>query len=268
MYSSNIEAINFASLYSVQRVASTHKKKDKEEWNKKAKDMNKKVHSGFYNDTIEKSISFDKKDTLLDVGCGPGTFSLRFAPLVKQVNAFDFSSKMLEILEENAKEQNIKNISSFIHDMEKSWVDVPTCDIVLASRCLEVDNIEAVLKELDTHARKAVYLTYKVGISYLDEEVLNAIGRQITPKPDYIYLINVLYNMGIYAQLQFIFPEENSSSTVSSEEEYIQAISWSLDGISKEENKRASQFYKQCLLNGKTPPLRDNRWALISWKKN
>jgi len=267
MYS-NIEAINFASLYSVQRVASTHKKKDKDTWDKKATSMNKKIHNGFYNDMIEKSICINKEDTLLDVGCGPGTFSLRFAPLVKEVNAFDFSSKMIEILEENSKKQNIKNISAFIQDMEESWDKVPTCDVVLASRCLEVDNIEAVLKELDTHAKKAVYLTYKVGKSYLDEQILEAIGRKIIPKPDYIYLINVLYNMGIYAQLQFIFPEESSSSTVSSEEEYIQAISWSLDGISKEENKRASQFYKQCLLNGKTPPLRDNRWALISWKKS
>ncbi len=147
---SNIEAINFASLYKVQRVASTHKKKDKDAWNKKATDMNKKIHNGFYNDTIEKSISFDKEDTLLDIGCGPGTFSLRFAPLVKHVSAFDFSSKMLEVLEENAKKQNITNITSFIHDMEKSWEDVPICDIVLASRCLEVDNIEAVLKELNS----------------------------------------------------------------------------------------------------------------------
>lgn len=268
MYSSNIEAINFASLYAVQRTASTHKKKDIESWDKKAADMNKKIHAGFYNDTIEKSISFDKEDTLLDVGCGPGTFSLRFASLVKNVIAFDFSAKMIEALKQNAKEQNITNISTFIHDMEKSWNNIPTCDIVLASRCLEVDDIEAVLKELNAHAKKAVYLTYKVGISYLDEEVLSAIGKKITPKPDYIYLINVLYNMGIHAEIQFINPEESSFSKICSEEEYIQAISWSLDGISDEEVKKAGIFYKECLKKKRKPPLRDNRWALISWEKH
>jgi len=193
---------------------------------------------------------------------------LRFASFVKNVIAFDFSTKMIKTLEENAKEQGLTNISTFIHDMEKSWNNIPICDIVLASRCLEVDDIEAVLRELNNHAKKAVYLTYKVGISYLDQEVLSAIGKKITPKPDYIYLINVLYNMGVHAEIQFINLEENLFSKICSEEEYIQAISWSLDGISDEESKKASIFYKKCLNNGKNPPLRDNRWALISWKKH
>ena len=267
MYSSSIEAINFASLYTVQRMASTHKKKDKEVWDDKAIEMNKKIHNGFYNDMIEKNICFDKENTFLDIGCGPGTFSLRFASFFKHVYAFDFSSKMIEILESNAKKQGIKNISTFIYDMEKPWKDIPLCDVVLASRCLEVDNIEAVLKEIDKHAKKAVYLTYKVGKSYLDEQVLNAIDRKIIPKPDYIYLINVLYNMNIHAEVQFINPTETISSIFCTEEEYVQSISWSLDGISDEEAKKARLFYKECIINGKNPPLRDNRWALISWKK-
>lgn len=266
MYS-NIEAIDFGRLYSVQRTASTHKKKDKDSWDKKASDMNKKIHNGFYNDTIIESVSLDKEDTLLDVGCGPGTFSLRFAPLVKQVSAFDFSSKMLEALEENAKEQGITNITSFTHDMETSWDDVPVCDVVLASRCLEVDDITKVLKELDSHAKKAVYLTYKVGISYLDERVLNAIDREIMPKPDYIYLVNTLYNMGIHAEVKMIDPKDSACTIVATQEEYIQSISWSLDGISDEEVAKASKFYKDCIAKGINPPLRDSRWAFISWTK-
>lgn len=266
MYS-NIEAIDFASLYKIQRIASTHKKKDKDSWNKKASEMNKRVHNGYYNDMIEKNIFLEKEDTLLDVGCGPGTFSLRFAPFVNHVFSFDFSSEMLEILEKNIEKRNINNITSFIHDMETSWEKVPICDIVLASRCLEVDDISTVLKELDTHARKAVYLSYKVGNSYLDEELLNVIDREIIPKPDYIYLINVLYNMNIHAEVQFINHKDKSDSIVYTEESYIQAIAWSLDGISSEESEKALAFYRKCLQVGKNPPLRDNRWALISWRK-
>jgi ubiquinone/menaquinone biosynthesis C-methylase UbiE len=267
MYKSTIEAIDFAELYSIQRAASTHKKKDKDSWDKKAFDMNKKIHQGFYNDTIEQSIAFDKEATLLDVGCGPGTFSLRFAPFFKEVIAFDFSSKMIEVLHENAKNKEIKNIKTLIHDMESSWEDIPACDVVLASRCLEVDDIQKVLKELDTHAKKAVYLTYKVGKSYLDEQVLQAMGRKITPKPDYIYLLNVLYNMGIHAELKLIYPQSSSCTTISSEEEYIQSIKWSLDGISEEEARKAREFYQQCMKDGVAPPLRDERWALIFWQK-
>lgn len=267
MYS-NMEAIDFGRLYSVQRAASSHKKKDKDAWDKKAFDMNKKIHHGFYNDTIEKSMILDKNYTFLDIGCGPGTFSLRFAPSFKNVYAFDFSSNMIEILDENAKKAGIENLTSFIHDMEESWDNVPVCDVVLASRCLEVDDIQKVLQEINAHAKKAVYLTYKVGKSYLDERVLKAIGRTITPKPDYIYLLNVLYNMGINAELKLIIPQESACSVISNEQEYIQSISWSLDGISEEEEQKASHFYKECLNQGITPPLRDDRWALISWEKN
>lgn len=154
------------------------------------------------------------------------------------------------------------------HDMEESWESIPMCDIVLASRCLEVDDIADVLQKLDAHAKKAVYLTFKVGKSYLDEKLLKAMGREVIPKPDYIYLLNVLYNMGINAQLQFIFPQkEESCSTVLNEQEYLQAISWSLDGINELEEQKASAFYKKCIQDGIAPPLRDSRWALISWKK-
>lgn len=266
MYS-NIKAINFATLYSTQRVASTHKIKDKESWNKKATNMNKKIHNSFYNDMIKKVIKIDKEDTILDVGCGPGTFSLPFAPLSKHISAFDFSSKMIEILEASIKEKNINNITSFVHDMEDSWDHIPTCDIVLASRCLEVEDMEDILKKINMHAKKAVYLTFKLGKSYLNEKVLVAIGRDIIPKPDYIYLINILYNMGIYAELKLICPDESKYTTVESEKEYIESISWSLDGITEEEANKASKFYKECLSKDICPPLRDNRWALISWKK-
>ncbi len=73
--------------------------------------------------------------------------------------------------------------------------------------------------------------------------------------------------MGIYAELKIIAPKENCCADVLNVDEYVQAITWSLDGISEEEAKKASEFYKKCLADGKKPPLRDSRWALISWKK-
>jgi len=266
MYS-NIEAIDFGYLYSVQRKASTHKMKDKASWDKKAKDMNKKIHNGTYNDTIVEKVNLEEVEDVLDVGCGPGTFALRFAPHVKKVYAFDFSQNMLNALVNNAKELNITNIETMQQDIEGSWKNIPKCDVVLASRCMEVDDIKSALVKLDSYAKKAVYLTFKVGKSYLDEELLNAMGREIVPKPDYIYLVNVLYQLGIHAKVEFIMPEDNACSVVVSVEEYIDSVRWSLDGISKDEEKSIQDFYEKCINDKRTPPLRDNRWALISWTK-
>ncbi len=262
-----IEAVDFNALYGLQKQASTHRKKDCDAWNKKAKEMNKNIHSGDYNETIEAWINIAPHETLLDVGCGPGTFSLRFAPKVKAVHAFDFSASMLESLEENVKAQKLENIHAFEADIEGDWVSVPVCDVVLASRCLEVDDLQAALGYLHAHARKAVYVSFKVGKSYLKEALLEAIGREITPKPDYIYLVNILYRMGIHANVSFFSPKESCCGNATSEEEYIQSIAWSLDGITAQEEARARALYAQCLKEGTPPPLRDSRWALIWWEK-
>ncbi|MDD4505965.1 MAG: class I SAM-dependent methyltransferase [Sulfurospirillaceae bacterium] len=264
---STIEAVDFNLLYTMQKFASSHKKKDVGAWDEKASQMNLKIHEGYYNDVIDARVILSSSDTLLDIGCGPGTFSLRFAPKVKEVYAFDFSPKMLEILAQNAKEKGINNISHFCCDMEGSWENVPVCDVVLASRCLEVDDLQKVLQELDTHAKKAVYVTFKVGKSYLNEEILKIIKRDIVPKPDYIYVLNTLYNMGILATVDFIFPKKCGCIDSTTEEEYIQALLWSLDGITPEEEALAREYFLTCKAQGKNPALRDNRWAFISWKK-
>jgi 2-polyprenyl-3-methyl-5-hydroxy-6-metoxy-1,4-benzoquinol methylase len=267
MTNSAIESIDFNMLYGLQKQASTHRKKDCDAWDKKASQMNQNIHSGDYNEVIQEWVLTTPEDTLLDVGCGPGTFALRLAPKVREVYGFDFSTKMLEICSENAKTKGLNNIKLFQSDIEGDWQDVPICDVVLASRCLEVDNLRQTLVQLNAHAKRAVYLTFKVGKSYLKDELLEAMGRQIIPKPDYIYLINILYQMGINASISFYNPKESCCENVCLEDEYIQSISWSLDGISKEEEQRARNLYQMSLKEGKAPPLRDSRWALIWWNK-
>ncbi|NIA09397.1 MAG: methyltransferase domain-containing protein [Nitrospiraceae bacterium] len=265
---SNIEAIDFNLLYRLQKLASTHKTKSRDAWDKIAKSMNNKIHNGSYNDTIERIVDLEGAKDILDVGCGPGTFALRLASKVEKIYALDFSKNMLDILTQNTKEQNLLNIETIHNDIEGNWKDVPVCDVVLASRCLEVDNIKAALVKLDKHAKKAVYLTFKVGKSYLDEELLRAMKRDIIPKPDYIYLVNILYQLGINPTVSFITPKKSECSRVSCVDEYVDSVRWSLDKISDEEENLIRDFYENCIKNGKNPPLRDDRWALISWIKS
>ena len=267
MTNSAIDSIDFNMLYSLQKKASTHRKKDCDAWDKKACQMNQKIHSGDYNEMIQEWVVTTPEDSFLDVGCGPGTFTLRFAPKVREVHSFDFSTKMLEVCGENVKAKGLDNVTLFQSDIEGDWANVPVCDVVLASRCLEVDNLRQTLERLNSHAKRAVYLTFKVGKSYLKDELLEAIGRKITPKPDYIYLVNILHQMGINANVSFYTPKENCCGDALLEDEYVQSISWSLDGISDNEEEKARKLYKKFIKEGKTPPLRDSRWALIWWSK-
>lgn len=267
MKKNNLEAIDFGLLYELQKEASTYKKKSKDEWDKKAPTMNESIHQGSYNETIMKALNLENASTLLDLGCGPGTFSLRFAPLLEQIYALDFSSKMLELLEKNAKEKNLSNIKTFCLDLEEDWNEVPKADIVLASRCLEVSNLKQTLVKLNEFAKKAVYLTFKDVGSFLSDEVLRVIGLEITPKPDYIYVVNILYSLGIKAKIDFINPADLCCQNKQSEDEYVSSIRWSLDALDELQEKKLRAYFKQCQAQNKAPAFRNNGWALISWDK-
>src|SRR6266540_2198008 len=52
-----------------------------------------------------------REDVVLDIGGGPGRFSLDLAPLVKTVEHVDFSQAMLDLAAEEAQRRGIKNIS-------------------------------------------------------------------------------------------------------------------------------------------------------------
>lgn len=267
MTKTNYDLIDFNKLYFTQKSASSHKKKNVQMWNDKAQDMNLKVHNGDYNLFIQSKINLENVESFLDVGCGPGTFALHYAPLVKQVIAFDFSPKMLEILEQNAKEKGYKNITSIEANIEGDWNEIPICDIALASRCFEVDDLKSALTNLNAHAKKAVFMSFRVGKSFLSDELLKVLKREITPRPDYIYVLNVLYQMGINAKVDFIPNEDKGLKGNLDIDGYIKSISWSLEGISENEEQRAREYFLQCKKEGSKLAFRNDAWALIYWEK-
>lgn len=262
----NIDAIDFATLYTLQKAASKMEDKTSEDWDKRAWKMSEKIYDGYYNDKMEALIDLDGCDSLLDVGCGPGTFAIKLAHKVKEAHAFDFSQTMLEVVNHNAKERNITNISTSCLDINSDWSSLPVCDVVIASRCLEVRDIRSVLTKINNHAKKRAYITYKVGKSFLSDKILEVMGREIVPKPDYIYVVNVLYQMGINAKVEFIDPK-NDGYVLDTEDNFISSLSWNSDGLAADEEMRARAYYQECKQKGVEPAHRNNAWAVIYWEK-
>jgi len=58
---------------------------------------------------------------ILDIGCGTGAYTLRFAQKAKHIDALDISSGMLEILNKDAAQHQITTIST----RHSSWMDYP-----------------------------------------------------------------------------------------------------------------------------------------------
>ena len=261
----NFEDIDFNKLYVKQKEKSTFKAKAKESWDKKAPSMNEKVHKSIYNEQFLNLLNLDGISTLLDVGCGVGNLSLRLASKLSQVYSLDYSAKMLEILAQNAKEQNILNIKTINKSWYDLWGEVPNADLVIASRSMEVKDMKEALIKLNDKANKKVALSYKVGGSFVSNEILEVLKRNIIKKPDYIYLVNILYSMGIRANVNFV-QSEGRGTIYNSKEKFIESVSWSIGDLSAKEINSLENYYDN-LDTSKRINEEFVYWAIISWDK-
>lgn len=261
----NYDDIDFNELYIKQKQDSTFKMKSQDSWDKKAVSMNKKVHNSIYNDEFLSLVNTKDCESLLDVGCGVGNLSLKLATKLKEVNSLDYSSGMLDILKQNAKDKNINNIKTINKSWYDSWEEIPKCDIVIASRSMEVLDMKEALTKLNNQAKKRVYISYKLGGSFLSDDILNVMQREIIKKPDYIYVVNILYSIGINASVNFV-RSEGRSTVYTSQEDFIKSVSWSIGDISKQEEQRLIQYYDE-KIKDKKESIDYVKWAVISWEK-
>ncbi|MGM0520040.1 MAG: class I SAM-dependent methyltransferase [Campylobacterota bacterium] len=259
------EDIDFNKLYIKQKELTSFKAKGKEAWDEKAPSMNKRVHKSIYNEQFLEKLDLEGINSLLDIGCGVGNLSLKLSSKLDEVYCLDYSSGMLDILKQNAKEQGASNIKTINKSWYDSWDDVPNTDLVIASRSMEVKDMKEALTKLNEKANKKVVISYKKGGSFVSDEILEVLQRDIIKKPDYIYLLNILYQMGINATVNFI-QSEGRSTIYTSKEKFIQSVSWSIDGLSNKEIKRLENYYDSVDLSKKKGE-EFVQWAMISWDK-
>jgi len=71
---------------------------------------------------VLREIELKTSNTLLDIGCGEGRFSIPASKIVGdngKVYAIDISENTINILKEEIKKKNIRNIKAFVGDMTK-----------------------------------------------------------------------------------------------------------------------------------------------------
>jgi SAM-dependent methyltransferase len=252
----------------------------KELWDKRAESFNKRISR-----VVDGREGLDKDDyiskmlarievrpgwTVLDIGCGPGTLAIPLAQKAGSITALDVSSEMLKHLKNNAANIGVKNIRY----LNSSWLDacasklVPQHDVVVASRSLMSGDMREAISNIVSIARRAAYITFPVIHLPFDWEVYRAIGRSGKKHPPYIYICNMLYQMGIQANVEIL----NSLIKVkfSNVKTAVEDLQWRTDPFTPQEKSRLIEFLKQKFAEQKDSPVFTHegysKWALIWWK--
>lgn len=179
-------------------------KKDKD-WDKAAPGFYRRTKKEDYNDALFDKLILNKDDTVLDVGCGEGSVTIPLAKRVKKVMGLDSSPKMLEYLEKRANDNDIDNIECNLKPIEDiSYDEIGDMDVVVCSRSLNgIIPIEDVLAELNKIANKYVFITiFGPENKKIEKNFDKELGIKTEDFPDYNYFFNILFNMGIYANIE------------------------------------------------------------------
>jgi SAM-dependent methyltransferase len=167
-----------------------------------------------YDDRVKNtmaSIDINHNSRILDIGAGPGTLAIPFAPRVKEVAAVEPGAGMLEILRMHAEKLGIRNITC----AHKLWEDVDLShdlaapyDVVIASLSLTMHDIREALLKMNAASSGSVHLFWFADMPFWERmyadlwEPLH--GRPYYAGPKVDCLFGVLYQMGIYADVRML----------------------------------------------------------------
>lgn len=262
----NPDEVDWAGFWS-EKLAN---KKDKD-WDKAAPGFFKRTRKDDYNDALFDKLILDKNDSVLDVGCGEGSVTIPLAEKVKNVIGLDSSPKMLEYLEKRACDNNVDNIKTVLKPIEEiSYEEIGDVDVVVCSRSLNgIVPIEKVLCELNKIANKFVFITiFGPENKKIEKDFEKYLGRKTEDFPDYNYFFNILFNMGIYANVERF--DLNNYREYESIEDAMDNGKFRLDLYSDDEKEKLRQYLNEILTekDGKLFNVKDKAdWIMVWWKK-
>ena len=145
-------------------------------------------------------------ETVIDMGCGPGSLAIPIARGGNRVTACDLSGKMLERLVETARETGVDGM---IDARKMSWLadwdDLPVADVFIASRSLCCNDLLSTIEKVERHTRRCCCMTLSTIDSPMhDRTMLAAIGRPDVVVNEAVYLVNLLYSMGRLPEVSYL----------------------------------------------------------------
>ncbi len=149
-------------------------------------------------------------DSVLDVGAGTGRISVAAAARVARVTALDTSTRMLALLERNARAAGVANIDirHLPWEAVEPGVNLAAHDVVVASRSPAMRD----LRRLDALARRAVFVMLFTGPSLKDfhDRLVEGIvafpsaGPRRPAMAGHALVFNCAVAMGVEARVDYV----------------------------------------------------------------
>lgn len=269
-----IHGIDWNRMWTEEMEKSSWKKRRgdmTEFWDKRARRFNQSVKDDDRPAQILSKLDVDPECSVLDIGAGPGTLTIPLAKIVKHVTVVEPSSGMLACLDKNAANEGLKNITC----INKEWEDVypgedlGEYDIVIASYSLSMLDMAKALSKMDMVAKRSVYLFTFAGDRMWDYTDLwpKLYGEEYRAGPDYIYIYNILYQIGILADVEISTTEHKQR--FSNPEDAVEQWKENL-GISTPEAEKVIRSHLTAKLikeNGSLWSKNTMRSVSICWRK-
>ena len=145
------------------------------------------------------------RTSVIDVGSGPGRFTLALAPRVARITAVDPSRAMLDLLGRQARRRRLTNVEMVTGRWED--VDVAPADVVFASYVLPVvADAPTFLAKLDAVARRHALLYLG---AFTNDAIVDPLWRHFhekprRPGPSWLDAVDVVREMGIDADVEVV----------------------------------------------------------------
>ena len=249
------------------------KKDRKKDWDKAAASFHKRNQRDDYQIALLNQIKLKPNDTVLDIGCGEGSITIPISKKVKSITGLDSSKEMLKLLNKRASDENISNINTVLEDIEEiKYEEIGDYDIVIASRSLNgIIPIKEILNEINKIANKYVFITLFGPNNWLiEKEFQEYLGNETKEFPSYLYLMHILDDLGICANIERLEIEEYRK--YASIEDAMDNGKFRIDLLNDKEIEKLKIYLKKILTKdentGEFYNKRDKAdWMLLWWKK-
>jgi ubiquinone/menaquinone biosynthesis C-methylase UbiE len=187
-----------------------------------------RLTSDNYYDCEERAESYDKSEkiwidgekrataldpdpswSVLDIGSGPGILAVPLARRVRRVTVVEPSLPMIRCLKRHLDAErlsNVKIINALWEDISAD--DVGVHELAIASYSLNFQDIRDALQKMNCVATKKAYIYWFAGVTSWEQMRIDLFpqiyGRIYTPYPKINVLYNLLYDLGLYPDMEVL----------------------------------------------------------------